>query len=178
MLVHARVEAFSTANANAQAIVWFYRTNTWSWGGQSYSPKDIPALNDGRQFRIDASASILGDLMDSEETLWAGFLETNRQHSFIMRAFAAALSLEQGTLISSRAFADPIIEFDQEAFDQMMGEDTYSLNDAFIIEYSPGFEPFVPEPGTVCLVATGLFGLLVRRPSKTTVTPSPVAGSR
>ena len=62
------------------------------------------------------------------------------------------------------AIADPFIEFDQAAFDQMqadLGEATFNLSDYFTIEYSEGI---IPSPGTMGLLALGgLFGARRRR---------------
>lgn len=62
------------------------------------------------------------------------------------------------------ATADPVVGFDQAAFDALMGVNTFHLEDFFRIDISPGFgaeppSPSVPEPGMLALVVTGLAAL-------------------
>ena len=50
-----------------------------------------------------------------------------------------------------------IITFDQTAFDALMGENTYNLDDYYTIAYSPNI---VPIPSAVWLFGSGLIGLV------------------
>lgn len=71
------------------------------------------------------------------------------------------------------AIADPVIQFDQAAFDQiaiMHGFETFDLNDYFAIRYSPGVGPgavsAIPEPGPAAMVLLALGTLAVFARSK------------
>lgn len=67
-----------------------------------------------------------------------------------------------GTSARCMAEVDPLIVFDQAAFDAAMGNDSFALNDYYRIAFSANI---VPIPSAVWLFGSGLIGALslVRR---------------
>jgi hypothetical protein len=61
-----------------------------------------------------------------------------------------------------QANADPVISFDQAAFDALYGADTFDLASAYRIAFSPA----VPEAATAWMWLSGLAGLLAARRRK------------
>lgn len=56
------------------------------------------------------------------------------------------------------AVVDPVFAFDQQAFDEEMGPNTYNLSDYYTFNFSPNMTS-VPEPSTMLLLGTGLLCL-------------------
>jgi hypothetical protein len=50
------------------------------------------------------------------------------------------------------SMADPIFEFDQETFDEIMGEDTFPLEDFYAFEFSPNLVSPMPMPAIMLLL--------------------------
>jgi hypothetical protein len=70
---------------------------------------------------------------------------------------ACWLETHSGGSASCRAFADPVIGFDQAAFDAAMGTNTFRLGDFFELRASDGIA--VPEPSRAALSAGALLAL-------------------
>lgn len=68
----------------------------------------------------------------------------------------ASLGSATGTSASCSAWVDPLFAFDQAAFDQQMGNDTFALNEYYQFVYSPN----VPVPAAAWLLGSGLLGLI------------------
>jgi hypothetical protein len=64
-------------------------------------------------------------------------------------------SIDFKTEAGCGAYADPVISFDQEAFDAIMGEDTFNLDEYYQFEFSPAE---VPLPNSAWLLCSGLLG--------------------
>lgn len=65
-----------------------------------------------------------------------------------------------------QAVVDPWLAFDQPAFDELMGANTFALVDYYVIQTSPNL---VPEPQTQWMLLAGLSlltGLAMRRQSR------------
>jgi len=84
--------------------------------------------------------------------------------------FADARAFEtykpQALAKQSTAAADPLFEFNQSAFDELMGGNTFLLADNFALVYSPGM---IPEPSSAALMMLALAVLsvhLTRRRSR------------
>jgi hypothetical protein len=75
----------------------------------------------------------------------------------------AAACYAAGSSASCSAWVDPFFAFDQAAFDQQMGNDTFALNEYYQFVFSPNVP--VPEPETYALMLAGLglVGFVVRR---------------
>lgn len=96
-------------------------------------------------------------------TAFPADIEFYKEYAFILTARARANSLGGGEVVAY-AFADPLIEFDQQRFDEMMGDQSFSLAENFIIKYSPGLEDYqLPEPSSVILAHLCFVGLLIQR---------------
>lgn len=57
------------------------------------------------------------------------------------------------------ASVDPIVRFDQAAFDALMGSNTFTLDEYYQIEFSP-YVTTVPVPPSLLLLGSGLLGLV------------------
>lgn len=67
----------------------------------------------------------------------------------------ATASIKLANVAGCGAYVDPIISFDQEAFDELMGENTFNLEEYYHLEFSP-----VPVPPAIWLIGSGLIGLI------------------
>ena len=131
--------ASTDAVATAQVVFWegTFQFDTSPLGfGRPEDEDHLPIL-----FNEFASVNILADDSKVVPFSWGGFIAVDQPHTFFLVSqcrvegpFAA------GDVRTCVAIADPTIEFDQAAFDDLMGEDTFSLADTFEILYSPGFE--------------------------------------
>ena len=113
---------------------------------------------------------IQGDLKDNEYQ-GASFdgtksLELGLNHTYgvSMSAYTQlyAAGGPEGTFTSGFATVDPFIGFDQDAFDVLMGSQTFSLQEYYRFVFSenlPIQSASVPEPSTMLLHGFGLAGL-------------------
>jgi hypothetical protein len=126
-------------------------------------------------FRFDASVvdETAYDPVD-EEQQGQSFGETRSLNLYINDTYNVTLSAACSTWVGpvgqgARASAgctaqvDPHIRFDQAAFDQQMGDQTFVLDDHYRFAFSQNLP--VPEPAALPLMAAGLVGvaLAVRR---------------
>jgi len=86
-----------------------------------------------------------------------GFLPLNRRYEVVMdaRAFVGDNSIKHNVNSSVSAFVDPVLRFDQAAFDEMYGSNTFPLEDYYSFRFSPGISN-VPEPSTALMLCLGL----------------------
>ncbi|MCW5625517.1 MAG: hypothetical protein KIT73_12465 [Burkholderiales bacterium] len=78
----------------------------------------------------------------------------------ILRKEALCLSTGAGSGCATNF--DPVVSFDQERFDALMGEDTFPLEAYYRIEYSANFRNPIPEPAAGWLLAAGVMLLAGR----------------
>jgi hypothetical protein len=85
-------------------------------------------------------------------------------------ACAVGAGSSQGFTVGSIiCAADPLVGFDQDAFDAAMGTNTFTLADYYTFVFSEGLDapaPTVPEPTTFAVMSLGLAGLVATRRRK------------
>ncbi|MEN8130922.1 MAG: hypothetical protein ABFS45_12165 [Pseudomonadota bacterium] len=158
MAITANASVEKDVNAGGSAIVIF-RRGSYIFDGSNFIP--APFTDNENLFVIEAATNVLDPTDDFDSILWTDLITTDTPYWFNLIARCTSFSTPEPTAASCTALADPIIEFDQVAFDAMMGEDTFSLADEFQIQFSPSFENVViPLPPAVWLFGSGLLGLV------------------
>ena len=123
-------------------------------------------------FNIRRSAGDPAEPFEIEDSV-TRWLRLGSTFDFYLEAGAAVAMSGEGpfpSTSSAQAVADPILRFDQEAFDQLNldnGRPTFNLAHYYSFELSEGVNGNgIPEPTTAVLLLLGIAAGAVRRPSK------------
>lgn len=83
---------------------------------------------------------------------WQGRPHVKAEYGLGLHADCYASAHKSQFLSECSSMADPIFEFDQETFDEIMGEETFPLEDFYAFEFSPNLVRRVPVPAIMLLL--------------------------
>lgn len=182
-----RPQAIATAEAHGTPTAYNVPVRGEAYANVDYAMQIVSRGNAPEGVSIPLRISILQDVTGEAESivqlddafLRLGILSGHQSREFFYRQTysesqtvhviltARAIAVDNYGIgparpFSSQAVADPVFEFDQQAFDDLMGPDTFSLADFYSFEFSPGAE-LIPEPSSVLLCLAGLMCFTNRR---------------